>query len=152
MVCSGHLCQVPSRIDQRLTQTPYNFGKSRRCSRRRNTSTLREAGALVVVSFPKPKGGSGFPARVYSRSCHREQCLNSSKIALKYAIVQWSKSAHEAHSNWRLSSFSRPMLSASSDDLADRILLHSGDRVFQSRAQSRSRSCSNYVARRGSSQ
>jgi len=25
-----------------------------------------EAGAIVVVSFPKPKGGSGFPARVFA--------------------------------------------------------------------------------------
>ncbi|MEJ2354148.1 MAG: cyclase family protein, partial [Anaerolineales bacterium] len=25
-----------------------------------------EAGALVVVSFPKPKEGSGFPARVFA--------------------------------------------------------------------------------------
>jgi hypothetical protein len=25
-----------------------------------------ESGALVVVSFPKPKGGSGFPARVFA--------------------------------------------------------------------------------------
>jgi kynurenine formamidase len=25
-----------------------------------------ETGALVIVSFPKPKGGSGFPARVFA--------------------------------------------------------------------------------------
>ena len=25
-----------------------------------------ESGAIVVVSFPKPKGGSGFPARVFA--------------------------------------------------------------------------------------
>ena len=25
-----------------------------------------ESGALVVASFPKPKGGSGFPARVFA--------------------------------------------------------------------------------------
>lgn len=29
-----------------------------------NLSKVPEAGALVIVSFPKPKGGSGFPARV----------------------------------------------------------------------------------------
>jgi kynurenine formamidase len=28
--------------------------------------SVPEAGALVVVSFPKPKGGSGFPARVFA--------------------------------------------------------------------------------------
>ena len=31
-----------------------------------NLDQLPEAGALVVVSFPKPKGGSGFPARVFA--------------------------------------------------------------------------------------
>jgi kynurenine formamidase len=31
-----------------------------------NLDKLPEAGALVVVSFPKPKGGSGFPARVFA--------------------------------------------------------------------------------------
>ncbi|MEQ8224242.1 MAG: cyclase family protein, partial [Candidatus Eremiobacterota bacterium] len=25
-----------------------------------------ESGALVVVSFPKPEGGSGFPARIFA--------------------------------------------------------------------------------------
>ena len=25
-----------------------------------------EAGAIAIVSFPKPKGGSGFPARVFA--------------------------------------------------------------------------------------
>lgn len=25
-----------------------------------------EAGAILVVTFPKPKGGSGFPARVFA--------------------------------------------------------------------------------------
>ena len=29
-----------------------------------NLDQVPEAGAIVVVSFPKPKGGSGFPARV----------------------------------------------------------------------------------------
>lgn len=28
------------------------------------TSLWNESGAIAVVSFPKPKGGSGFPARV----------------------------------------------------------------------------------------
>ncbi|MEP6937289.1 MAG: cyclase family protein [Chthoniobacterales bacterium] len=31
-----------------------------------NLDQLPEAGAIVVVSFPKPKGGSGFPARVFA--------------------------------------------------------------------------------------
>lgn len=31
-----------------------------------NLDRVPEAGALVVVSFPKPKGGSGFPARVFA--------------------------------------------------------------------------------------
>ncbi|MBM3462638.1 MAG: cyclase family protein [Armatimonadetes bacterium] len=31
-----------------------------------NLDTVPEAGALVVVSFPKPKNGSGFPARVFA--------------------------------------------------------------------------------------
>lgn len=31
-----------------------------------NLDQCPEAGALVVVSFPKPKGGSGFPARVFA--------------------------------------------------------------------------------------
>ena len=31
-----------------------------------NLDQVPEAGALVVVSFPKPKGGSGFPARVFA--------------------------------------------------------------------------------------
>jgi kynurenine formamidase len=31
-----------------------------------NLDQAPEAGALVVVSFPKPKGGSGFPARVFA--------------------------------------------------------------------------------------
>jgi kynurenine formamidase len=26
----------------------------------------QEAGAIAVVTFPKPKGGSGFPARVFA--------------------------------------------------------------------------------------
>ena len=29
-----------------------------------NLDQLPESGAIVIVSFPKPKGGSGFPARV----------------------------------------------------------------------------------------
>jgi kynurenine formamidase len=29
-------------------------------------SQVSEYGAIVVVSFPKPKGGSGFPARVFA--------------------------------------------------------------------------------------
>src|SRR6266404_3681285 len=36
-----------------------------------NLDQAPESGALVVVSFPKPKGGSGFPARVL-RFYHRE--------------------------------------------------------------------------------
>lgn len=31
-----------------------------------NLDRVPEAGALVVVAFPKPKGGSGFPARVFA--------------------------------------------------------------------------------------
>ena len=31
-----------------------------------NLEQTPESGALVVVSFPKPKGGSGFPARVFA--------------------------------------------------------------------------------------
>lgn len=31
-----------------------------------NLDQLPESGAIVVVSFPKPKGGSGFPARVFA--------------------------------------------------------------------------------------
>jgi hypothetical protein len=31
-----------------------------------NLDQVSEAGALVVVSFPKPKDGSGFPARVFA--------------------------------------------------------------------------------------
>jgi len=31
-----------------------------------NLDRLPEAGALVIVAFPKPRGGSGFPARVWA--------------------------------------------------------------------------------------
>ena len=31
-----------------------------------NLDNVPEAGAIVVVTFPKPKGGSGFPARVFA--------------------------------------------------------------------------------------
>jgi kynurenine formamidase len=31
-----------------------------------NLDQVPEAGALIVVTFPKPKGGSGFPARVFA--------------------------------------------------------------------------------------
>jgi kynurenine formamidase len=31
-----------------------------------NLDKVSEAGAIVVVTFPKPKGGSGFPARVFA--------------------------------------------------------------------------------------
>jgi len=31
-----------------------------------NLDEVPEAGAIVVVAFPKPKGGSGFPARVFA--------------------------------------------------------------------------------------
>jgi kynurenine formamidase len=31
-----------------------------------NVDQVPEAGAIAVVSFPKPKGGSGFPARVFA--------------------------------------------------------------------------------------
>src|SRR4030066_420098 len=31
-----------------------------------NLDQVPEAGALVIVSFPKPKGGSGFPARAFA--------------------------------------------------------------------------------------
>lgn len=31
-----------------------------------NLDQVPEAGALVIASFPKPKGGSGFPARVFA--------------------------------------------------------------------------------------
>jgi len=31
-----------------------------------NLDKVPEAGAIVIVTFPKPKGGSGFPARVFA--------------------------------------------------------------------------------------
>jgi kynurenine formamidase len=31
-----------------------------------NLDQVPETGAIVVVTFPKPKGGSGFPARVFA--------------------------------------------------------------------------------------
>ena len=31
-----------------------------------NLDQVPEAGAIAVVSFPKPKGGSGFPVRVFA--------------------------------------------------------------------------------------
>ncbi len=31
-----------------------------------NLDQIPEAGAIVIVSFPKPKNGSGFPARVFA--------------------------------------------------------------------------------------
>jgi kynurenine formamidase len=31
-----------------------------------NLDKVPEAGAIVVATFPKPKGGSGFPARVFA--------------------------------------------------------------------------------------
>ena len=31
-----------------------------------NLDQVPESGTIVVVSFPKPKGGSGFPARVFA--------------------------------------------------------------------------------------
>jgi kynurenine formamidase len=31
-----------------------------------NLDQVPESGAIVIVSFPKPKGGSGFPARVFA--------------------------------------------------------------------------------------
>ena len=31
-----------------------------------NLDQVPESGAIVVISFPKPKGGSGFPARVFA--------------------------------------------------------------------------------------
>jgi kynurenine formamidase len=31
-----------------------------------NLDQVPESGAIIVVSFPKPKGGSGFPARVFA--------------------------------------------------------------------------------------
>ena len=31
-----------------------------------NLDKVPESGALVIVAFPKPKGGSGFPARVFA--------------------------------------------------------------------------------------
>jgi kynurenine formamidase len=31
-----------------------------------NLDQVPQAGAIIVVSFPKPKGGSGFPARVFA--------------------------------------------------------------------------------------
>jgi kynurenine formamidase len=31
-----------------------------------NVDQVPKVGAIVVVSFPKPKGGSGFPARVFA--------------------------------------------------------------------------------------
>jgi len=35
-------------------------------SRATGLDQVPESGAIVVVSFPKPKGGSGFPARVFA--------------------------------------------------------------------------------------
>jgi kynurenine formamidase len=31
-----------------------------------NLDQVPESGAIGVVTFPKPKGGSGFPARVFA--------------------------------------------------------------------------------------
>ncbi|PYI94292.1 MAG: hypothetical protein DME97_02200 [Verrucomicrobia bacterium] len=31
-----------------------------------NLDQVPESGALIVATFPKPKGGSGFPARVFA--------------------------------------------------------------------------------------
>ena len=31
-----------------------------------NLDQVPESGAIIVVTFPKPKGGSGFPARVFA--------------------------------------------------------------------------------------
>jgi len=31
-----------------------------------NLDQIPEAGAIAIVSFPKPKNGSGFPARVFA--------------------------------------------------------------------------------------
>jgi kynurenine formamidase len=31
-----------------------------------NLDKVPESGGIAVVSFPKPKGGSGFPARVFA--------------------------------------------------------------------------------------
>ncbi len=31
-----------------------------------NLDQIHEAGAIAIVSFPKPKNGSGFPARVFA--------------------------------------------------------------------------------------
>jgi kynurenine formamidase len=31
-----------------------------------NLDQVPETGAIVIVSFPKPKDGSGFPARVFA--------------------------------------------------------------------------------------
>jgi kynurenine formamidase len=31
-----------------------------------NLDQVPESGAIVVVTFPKPKGSSGFPARVFA--------------------------------------------------------------------------------------
>ena len=31
-----------------------------------NLDQVLEGGTIVVVTFPKPKGGSGFPARVFA--------------------------------------------------------------------------------------
>lgn len=31
-----------------------------------NLDQVPESGAIAMVSFPKPKGGSGFPARVFA--------------------------------------------------------------------------------------
>jgi len=40
--------------------------KSKRCLCLTNLDKMPEYGALVVVTFPKPKDGSGFPARVFA--------------------------------------------------------------------------------------
>jgi len=40
--------------------------RSKRCLGLTNLDKVPEYGALVVVAFPKPKGGSGFQARVFA--------------------------------------------------------------------------------------
>jgi hypothetical protein len=37
-----------------------------------NLDKVPKAGVIVVVAFPKPKGGSGFPARLLANALGRE--------------------------------------------------------------------------------
>ncbi len=56
-----------SQLKSGLTCESYVLGTSHfQIELLANLSEVSEAGAIVVVSFPKPKEGSGFPARVFA--------------------------------------------------------------------------------------